>query len=138
MIRGGVIALAAAVATLVVGCATAPATNACRADEQSAIVDSLYFGTAMPSGQVSAGDWQQFLAEVITPRFPEGLTAWSAAGQWRNPAGELQKEDSYVLHVVHKDEAKYEAAVHEIVDAYKSRFQQEAVLRVRTATCISF
>jgi hypothetical protein len=138
MIRGGVIALAAAMATLVVGCATAPATNACRADEQSAIVDSLYFGTAMPSGQVSAGDWQGFLAEVITPRFPEGLTAWSAAGQWRNPAGELQKEDSYVLHVVHKDEARYEAAVHEIVDAYKNRFQQEAVLRVRTATCISF
>lgn len=92
----------------------------------------------MPSGQVTAGEWQQFLAEVITPRFPEGLTAWSAAGQWRNPSGELQKEDSYVLHVVHKDEAKYETAVHEIVDAYKTRFRQEAVLRVRTATCISF
>jgi len=125
-------------ATLAAGCATAPAKNACRAGEQAAIVDSLYFGTAMPSGQVSAADWQQFLAEVITPRFPEGLTAWSAAGQWRNPSGELQKEDSYVLHVVHEDAGKYEAAVHEIVDSYKTRFRQEAVLRVRTATCISF
>jgi len=136
--RAGVLALAAVIATLAVGCASAPATNACRTDEQAAIVDSLYFGTAMPSGQVSAADWQQFLAEVITPRFPEGLTAWSAAGQWQNPSGELQKEDSYVLHVVHKDETKYETAVHEIVDAYKTRFRQEAVLRVRTATCISF
>jgi hypothetical protein len=34
-----------------------------------------------------------------------GLTNWAAAGQWQSPAGELHKEDSYVLHVVHKDEA---------------------------------
>ena len=92
----------------------------------------------MPSGRVSSDDWQHFLANVITPRFPEGLTAWSAAGQWQNPAGELQKEDAYVLHVVHRDEAKYDTAVHEIVDTYKLRFQQQAVLRVRTPTCISF
>ena len=92
----------------------------------------------MPNGSVSQQDWQTFLAEVITPRFPEGLTAWAAAGQWRNPAGELQKEDSYVLHVVHSDEPKYDAAVREVIDAYKDRFHQEAVLRVRTPTCISF
>ena len=94
----------------------------------------------MPSGpgRVSGDDWQKFLADVITPRFPEGLTAWAAAGQWRNASGELQKEESYVLHVVHKDEAKYDVAVHEIVSDYKTRFRQEAVLRVRTATCMSF
>jgi hypothetical protein len=132
------IVIVAATASLAVGCATATNPHLCRTDEQPAIVDSLYFGTAMPSGRVSGDDWQRFLADVITPRFPEGLTAWAAAGQWQNASGELQKEDSYVLHVVHKDEAKYETAVHEIVDAYKSRFQQEAVLRVRTATCISF
>jgi hypothetical protein len=92
----------------------------------------------MVSGKVTVDDWQKFLASEITPRFPEGLTAWSAAGQWRSPTGELHKEDSYVLHVVHKDEAKYDTAVREIVDLYKTRFRQEAVLRVRTASCISF
>jgi hypothetical protein len=119
------------------GCASTGALD-CRSNEQAAVVDSLYFGTAMPGGSVSQQDWQSFLAEVITPRFPEGLTAWAAAGQWRNAAGELQKEESYVLHVVHGDEAKYDAAVHDIVQVYKSRFHQEAVLRVRTPTCISF
>ena len=125
---------------LVGGCATAPSAYNCRAHEQPAIVDSLYFGTAMPSGsgRVSADDWQRFLADVITPRFPEGLTAWAAAGQWRSDSGELHKEDSYVLHVVHKDEQKYEVAVHEIVTDYKARFRQEAILRVRTFTCMSF
>jgi hypothetical protein len=132
------VALIAAVTSLAAGCATANNAHRCRAEEQPAIVDSLYFGTAMPSGTVSSDDWQRFLADVITPRFPEGLTAWAAAGQWQNSSGELQREDSYVLHVVHEDQPKYETAVHEIVDAYKTRFQQEAVLRVRTATCISF
>jgi hypothetical protein len=128
--------LGIATVALVAGCAAHP--HACRTGEEAAIVDSLYFGTVMRSGIVSVGDWQRFLAEVITPRFPEGLTAWSASGQWQNAAGVLQKEDSYVLHVVHKDEAKYEAAVREIVETYKKRFQQEAVLRSRTLTCISF
>ena len=126
------------IASLAGGCATSTDGYRCRAQEQPAIVDSLYFGTATPSGRVSGDDWQQFLTDVITPRFPEGLTAWAAAGQWRNASGELQKEESYVLHVVHKDEAKYERAVREIVDDYKTRFRQEAVLRVRSATCISF
>ena len=133
--RGSVVALAAA-CLLAVGCASSG--SRCRGDEQPAIVDSLYFGTAMPGGFVSKQEWQGFLAEVITPRFPEGLTAWSAAGQWQDSSGELQREDSYVLHVVHKDEAKFETAVREVIETYKSQFHQEAVLRVRTATCISF
>ena len=115
-----------------------PASDACRAGEEPAIVESLYFGTAMPGGRVSSEDWQRFLADTITPRFPDGLTAWAAAGQWRNPAGELHKEDSYVLHVVHKDEAKYDTAVREVIVIYKARFRQEAVLRVRSASCMSF
>jgi hypothetical protein len=120
------------------GCATVPASDACRSGEEPAIVESLYFGTIIPGGgRVSNDEWQRFLAETITPRFPEGLTAWAAAGQWRNPAGELFKEDSYVLHVVHKDEARYDTAVREVIAVYKSTFRQEAVLRVRTASCMS-
>ena len=125
------------VAIVIAGCATIPVSHPCRAGEESAIVDSLYFGTAMPGGRVSSEDWQRFLADTITPRFPDGLTAWAAAGQWRNSVGELQKEDSYVLDVVHKDEAKYDTAVREVMEMYKSRFRQDAVLRVRTASCMS-
>jgi hypothetical protein len=124
--------------TILAGCASVPAPDACRPGEEPAIVEALYFGTAMPDGRVSSADWERFLADTITPRFPEGLTAWAAAGQWRSPAGELHKEDSYVLHVVHKDEARYDAAVREVIAVYRSRFRQEAVLRVRTASCMSF
>jgi hypothetical protein len=120
------------------GCAGAGLSRACHQGELPGIMDSLYFGTSMPDGQVSAEDWQRFLSEIITPRFPEGLTSWAAAGQWQDGAGKLEKESSYVLHVVHPDSAKTDVAVNEVISIYKSRFHQQAVLRVRSPACISF
>lgn len=49
----------------------------------------------------------------------------------------LHKEGSYVLHAVHADESKYDAAVREAIDVCRQRFRQEAVLRDRTPTCSS-
>jgi hypothetical protein len=126
--------LAASIAS---ACASSPSHD-CRAGEEPALMDSLYFGTTMPGGRVSPEDWQRFLADEITPRFPEGLTSWTAAGQWRNGAGELEKESSFVLHVVHADTSQADTAILEVVNTYKSRFRQEAVLRVRSAACISY
>ena len=74
------LALAVAAAMFVSGCAATTAGR-CRAGEQPAVMDSLYFGTAMSTGHVTQEDWQRFLSDVITPRFPDGLTAWAAAGQ---------------------------------------------------------
>jgi Protein of unknown function (DUF3574) len=132
------IPLALTLAALALG-AGGCASVRCPRGEQRAVTESLYFGTAMPGAlEVSPADWQQFLAEVITPRFPEGLTSWAAAGQWRNDAGELEKESSYVLHIVHSDSPRMRAAIVEVIAIYKERFRQEAVLRVRGAACISF
>jgi hypothetical protein len=125
-------------ASVAVACASSSPPHHCRAGEQPALMDSLYFGTNMPDGRVSPEDWQRFLAEEITPRFPEGLTSWSAAGQWRNGAGELEKESSFVLHVVHPDTPQTDEAIVEVMNTYKSRFRQEAILRVRSAACISY
>jgi Protein of unknown function (DUF3574) len=110
----------------------------CRASEEAALIDSLYFGTTRASGTVTTEEWRQFLAQFITPRFPAGLTAWEAAGQWRNSAGEIQQEQSHVLHLVHADTPENERAINDVIAAYKTSFQQDAVLRVRSPTCISF
>ena len=137
--RSGRVAVLALVSLLSsISCASVPPYTICRAGEQKAVMDTLYFGTSMPGGRVTADDWQKFLAEVITPRFPDGLTAWAAAGQWKDPAGLLQKEESYVLHLVHDDTGRADRSIHEIVKAYKERFQQQAVLRVRSPACMSF
>jgi hypothetical protein len=110
----------------------------CTSEEQSSIYDSLYFGAAKPGGVVSPEEWADFLIGTVTPRFPQGLTAWQVSGQWRGSDGAILREASYVLNLVHPDDPLTEKAVLEIVAAYKSRFRQEAVLRVKTHACTSF
>lgn len=95
------------------------------------------FGTETPSGHVTPEVWAQFLSEIVTPRFPEGLSVWQASGQWRSASGEEIRESSYVLSLIHSDDAAPSKAVQEIIASYKTRFQQEAVLRVTSYACMS-
>ena len=110
----------------------------CSPGLQTAIQDTLYFGTAKPAGSVGADEWAAFLEQVVTPRFPQGLTVSAAAGQWRGADGAIVREATHVLHLIHADEAIHERAVAEIVTAYKRRFEQEAVLRVKANVCTEF
>jgi len=109
----------------------------CKGDESLAVQELLYFGTETPSGHVTPEAWTKFLGEIVTPRFPEGLSTWQASGQWRSASGEVIREPSYVLSLVHRDEAAPSHAVQEIIASYKTRFQQEAVLRVKSFACRS-
>jgi hypothetical protein len=97
----------------------------------------LYFGRTTPTGVVSDEDWSAFLRDVVTPRFPAGLTSWQAMGQWRSADGSLTREDSFVVNLVHPPAGTADADIAAIVSAYKERFQQEAVLRVRGNGCAS-
>jgi hypothetical protein len=111
---------------------------ACEPDEQRLVSELLYFGTARPTGTVSAEEWSTFLGSTVTPRFPQGLSAWQAAGQWQSADGSLTRENSFVLNLVHAESEAAEKAIQAIVAEYKSRFQQEAVLRIRSPACVSF
>ncbi|CAL1240660.1 DUF3574 domain-containing protein [Candidatus Methylocalor cossyra] len=116
----------------VMGCASEPPV--CRPGERASTVETLYFG-AGGAPAVSAADWRDFLEREVTPRFPEGLTWWSARGQWRNQAGTVQGERSYVLQIVHANPAAAEPAIAALAQRYRERFRQLAVLRVRSASC---
>ncbi|MGH6636071.1 MAG: DUF3574 domain-containing protein, partial [Gammaproteobacteria bacterium] len=61
------------------------------------------FGTAKPGGSVTSQEWQEFMNQVVTPHFPEGLTSWEASGQWQSVTGVIEREASHVLHIVHPD-----------------------------------
>ncbi len=106
-------------------------------DGRVAVQELVYFGTETPSGHVTPEAWAQFLSETVTPRFPEGLSTWQAAGQWRSVSGEVIREPSYILSLVHPDDVAPGKAVQEIIASYKTRFHQEAVLRVKSYTCMS-
>lgn len=109
----------------------------CGPGAQPVIQDALYFGTATPHGSIADRDFDAFVGDTVTARFPQGLTAWNASGQWRGADGKIVHETSHVLLLVHPDDARSDRAVSDIISAYKSRFEQEAVLRVRTGGCAS-
>jgi hypothetical protein len=109
----------------------------CKGSEHLAIHDTLYFGTTKPNGVILLEEWAEFLKGTVTPRFPQGFTVWQASGQWRSD-GFIVRESSHVLTLVHPDDEFSEKAVLEIVGTYKSKFQQESVLRVRSHACASF
>lgn len=116
----------------------APVSPSCPAGMGAMHSESLYFGTAGPNGSVTPEQWTAFLAETVTPRFPQGLTVLPGSGQWRSGAGEIEHEASYVVNIVHAGTATEDSLFDEVVAAYKNRFQQESVLRVRSDVCVSF
>lgn len=132
-----VLLMVCCLAALLAGCSTVR-TPSCAAGEQRSVSELLYFGTAKPMGVVSSEEWSAFLGGVVTPRFPQGLSAWQASGQWQSADGSLTRENSFVLNLVHPQGEQDDNAIQAIVAEYKSRFRQEAVLRVKSYACVSF
>lgn len=87
----------------------------------------LYFGLRSADGAgVSEQQWQTFLAEVVTPRFPNGLTVLNAYGQGGGtPPG--VGETTKVLIVVHPHDQAAQNALAEIKAEYRRRFRQIGV-----------
>ena len=99
----------------------------------AAIETKLYFGMGMPGGgRVTERQWTRFLAETVTPRFPDGLTVLSGTGQWRDPKGQSAKvmsEPSRIVIIVHPETAATAKAIAEIRQAYVKHFRQQSVLQ---------
>ena len=122
---------------MLAGCASVSEPT-CGTGAKRSVNELLYFGTAKPRGTVTLDDWTQFLNSSVTPRFPQGLTVWQASGQWQGADGAIVREASFVLNLLHPDDEWSENAIQAITADYKSRFQQETVLRVKSYACVSF
>ncbi|CAI8982397.1 DUF3574 domain-containing protein [Methylocaldum szegediense] len=130
--------MAAVLSFAIEGCAT-DAGRVCRPGELAATIETLYFGTGRKGADpVASEEWREFMSQVVTPRFPQGLTWWKAQGQWRNDAGVIERERAYVLQVVHPDAESVEPAIRDVAKRYREKFDQESVLRVSSPTCLSF
>lgn len=125
------------------GCATSTA------DSQYDVLDSapgelwvetsLYFGLGSnDGGNINSDQWNEFLDEVVTPRFPDGLTVLAGRGQYTTNMGKLIKENCRVIVILHKASDKASRSIEEIRAAYKAKMKQESVLRVTTAAKVAF
>ena len=93
----------------------------------------LYFGRSKPDGKTITDDeWSEFLAEVVTPRFPDGFTVFDGVGQYREKSGQIVKEQTKIVFFLYsrKERKISSTEIDEIRAAYVKRFNQESVLRI--------
>lgn len=99
----------------------------------------LVFGMGRKDGsQIGDDAWRAFLDAEVTPRFPDGLTVLSGYGQWRDAGGPITRESARLLLVWLPPGPQHEAAIAAIRTAWKTRHQQDSVLRADSLGCVGF
>ena len=136
---------AAAMAVLFAGCTTTntPGPTAevthCPVGQTRANAVELVFGRNDGDRlAVTEADWRRFIDEVVTPRYPDGLSIMDVQGQWRAPGGVLVREPSKIVYLVLDGGPDDPAKIANIRDSYKQRFHQKSVLLVSQKACVSF
>lgn len=123
-----------ACASLAIGCASSKD----RAAQQMQRTE-LYFGQDTNVGsEVSADEWNAFVDQEITPRFPAGVTILDADGQWTSPQGVLVREDSRLIILLHSTSHEEESKIEAIRSQYVKQFSQDAVMRVDSVALVRF
>ena len=117
----------------------AAATERCRAPLEPWAQVELYFGRGLGGDAiVSEEAFQDFLAGVVTPLFPDGLSVVDVAGQFRDDEGTIVREPTKLLILLVPDAAEVAPDVETIIAAYKERFDQQSVLHAEQAVCLAF
>jgi len=99
----------------------------------------VYFGLSKPDGtRISPEQWQGFVDQVVTPRFPAGLSIVDTSGQWRNAQGKIEQEPSKMIVLIHPPSARTNENIDQIRRAYCQQFSQEAVMKVTGPVAVAF
>jgi hypothetical protein len=109
----------------------------CPAGEQAQDVAEMVFGRNI--GQtlgVSDEAFTRFLDEVVTPRFPHGLTVQDSQGRWLYQGVDYHEPGKVVTLILNGPGDRAKLA--EIAAAYEARFHQDAVLVITRPTCVLF
>ncbi|WP_256260620.1 MULTISPECIES: DUF3574 domain-containing protein [Burkholderia] len=138
--------IAAVAIALLAGCAAPPspvagAQPACTQPGASRMLQAdLLFGRDIAGrGPVTDAERATFLADTVTPSFPDGFTYWDTHGQWRDRAtGNITREQSFVIRIIADDTPDTHARLAAIRHAYAERFRQESVGITFMPACASF
>jgi hypothetical protein len=101
-------------------------------------LDQLYFGLKKPNGEVSEEEWNKFVDNVITQRFPNGFNVIDSYGQWRDNNGQIIKENTKLVQIAHENQLESNNNIKEIIKEYTEKFDQEAVLRITSCPHVNF
>jgi hypothetical protein len=126
-------------AGLVAGCGSVPHHGCANAGMRATA--ELVFGRSSDDpnhSSVSEADFTRFLDQVVTPRFPDGLTVIDAQGRWSAPAGKAVQEQSKMVMIVLPGRDDDRRKLDEVRETYKARFHQQSVLLMTHGDCVSF
>ena len=122
--------VAAAALLITASCASEPDFQ-CPEGLQEVVRYEMFFGLDHADGRsVSPAEWEAFVADTITPRFPLGLSVLDVKGQWQRPDGTLERENTRMVMLAHPPPAEAGMIlVDEISREYQRRFDQDPVFR---------
>ena len=113
---------------------------AAQSDGSKYVRTELYYGAGM---REERGDyktvWNQYLDEIVTPRFPEGLTLIEATGQWRvKPGQKPRRSGTMILVLIHEATEDKLRKLDEIRSIWKERSGHRSVLKVTVPADIAY
>lgn len=132
------LALAPGCAHLAGSAATGPSAALSQANSLKV---ELYFGRRSEGRWITDDEFNAFEKTVVRPLLPGGYTIMQARGYWTGTTGESVSEETTILMVAFPREtpsATIDARVDPIRRTYCAQFAQESVLRLDTATQLSF
>jgi hypothetical protein len=135
------LARAAALIALLPAAFAPPPSALCTALHAPPMIEAqMLFGLARPGDDlVPEAAWRGFVAQTITPLFPDGLTVVAAEGQWRDRRdGTIGREPSRLVMIVAPDRPDLRDRLGTIRDAYRRTFRQQSVGIVVTRGCAAF
>lgn len=112
---------------------------ACPAGQERLRTAQLFFGQNIGGKPgVSDADFRKFVDSELSPRFPDGLTILNGGGQWRGSENQLIREAAKVVVIVLPAKGDGARNLEAVRAAYKQRFNQDSVLLITQASCVSF
>ena len=116
----------------------AAAANCPLPGEKPVLATRLFFGEDIAGRKpVTAAQWNEFLAQTVTPAFPAGFTVYDARGQWQG-AGTIISENTKVIEIEAPDTPALHRKLNDIAAAYRRQFHQDSVGIVTTSACARF
>lgn len=88
----------------------------------------LFFGLDPDGRSVTPAEWEAFVADRITPRYPWGLSVLDVKGQWQRPDGGVERENTKLVMLAYPPPpADGMVLADEISREYQQRFDQDPV-----------
>ncbi|MCP9904517.1 DUF3574 domain-containing protein [Cyanobium sp. BA5m-21] len=102
-----------------------------QAAESGWLKSELYFGARIANGSlISPEAWAEFLEQVITPAFPDGLTVVQALGQMRSSNGVIRQQPTWVVVILRPRGSLEDQRIRSVINNFRSRFKGAELMRV--------